>query len=61
VIRDDHSFVDLPAGMPKEVLGELRKARVAGQKLEISRALKSHAASLRRHGSASKDKRPRRH
>jgi ATP-dependent RNA helicase DeaD len=61
VIRDDHSFVDLPAGMPKELLVELRKARVAGQKLEISRALKSHAASLRRHESASKDKRPRRH
>ena len=47
VIRDDHSFVDLPAGMPKELLGELRSARVAGQKLEISRALKSHAAKLR--------------
>jgi ATP-dependent RNA helicase DeaD len=62
VIRDDHSFVDLPAGMPKELLGELRNARVAGQKLEISRALKSHAAKLRqdREG-ASKDKRPRRH
>ena len=47
VIRDDHSFVDLPAGMPKELLGELRKARVAGQKLEISRALKTHADKLR--------------
>ena len=46
-IRDDHSFVDLPAGMPKELLGELRKARVAGQKLEISRALKTHAHKLR--------------
>jgi ATP-dependent RNA helicase DeaD len=62
VIRDDHSFVDLPSGMPKELLGELRNARVAGQKLEISRALKSHAAKLRQHReSASKDKRPRRH
>jgi ATP-dependent RNA helicase DeaD len=61
VIRDDHSFVDLPAGMPKELLGELRKARVAGQKLEISRALKSHAAKLRRPDGPAKDKRPRRH
>jgi ATP-dependent RNA helicase DeaD len=62
VIRDDHSFVDLPAGMPKELLGELRNARVAGQKLEISRALKSHAAKLRQdRESASRDKRPRRH
>ena len=41
VIRDDHSFVDLPAGMPKELLGELQKVRVAGQKLEISRALEN--------------------
>ena len=62
VIRDDHSFVDLPAGMPKELLGELRKARVAGQKLEISRALKTHAHTLRReHGRVGKDKGPRRH
>jgi ATP-dependent RNA helicase DeaD len=62
VIRDDHSFVDLPAGIPKELLGELRNARVAGQKLEISRALKTHAARLRRdHDGASKDKGPRRH
>jgi ATP-dependent RNA helicase DeaD len=62
VIRDDHSFVDLPAGMPKELLGELRNARVAGQKLEISRALKTHAAKLRReHSSYGRDKGPRRH
>jgi ATP-dependent RNA helicase DeaD len=62
VIRDDHSFVDLPAGMPKELLGELRNARVAGQKLQISRALKTHAAKLRReHSHPGKGKRPRRH
>jgi ATP-dependent RNA helicase DeaD len=62
VIRDDHSFVDLPAGMPKELLGELRNARVAGQKLQISRALKTHAAKLRReHSGPGKDKRSRRH
>ena len=62
VIRDDHSFVDLPAGIPKELLSELRKARVAGQKLEISRALKTHAHTLRReHGPVGKDKGPRRH
>ena len=47
VIRDDHSFVDLPAGMPKELLGELQKVRVAGQKLEISRALKTQTERLR--------------
>jgi ATP-dependent RNA helicase DeaD len=48
VIRDDHSFVDLPEGMPKEIFRQLQKVRVAGQKLEISRALKAHAEKLRR-------------
>jgi ATP-dependent RNA helicase DeaD len=48
VIRDDHSFVDLPAGMPKETLRQLQKARVAGQMLQMSRALKSRVERLRR-------------
>jgi ATP-dependent RNA helicase DeaD len=47
VIRDDHSFVDLPGGMPKEVFKQLQKVRVAGQKLEISRALKTQTERLR--------------
>ena len=54
VIRDDHSFVDLPAGMPKETFLELQKVRVAGQKLQISRALKTQAQRLR-------NERPERH
>jgi ATP-dependent RNA helicase DeaD len=59
-IRDDHSFVDLPGGMPKEILQELRKVRVAGQKLQISRALKAHAEKLRReHAPSHKGGRPR--
>ncbi len=37
-IMDDHSFVDLPQGMPKEVFQDLIKVRVAGQALKISRA-----------------------
>jgi len=37
-IRDDHSFVDLPTGMPKQIFRDLQKARVAGQELRISRA-----------------------
>ena len=48
VIQDDHSFVDLPSGMPKEVFLQLQKVRVAGQPLQISRALKSHVEKLRR-------------
>ena len=39
-IREDHSFVDLPEGMPKEIFRELHKVRVGGQMLQISRALR---------------------
>jgi len=35
-IYDDHSLVDLPAGMHKDILNVLKKARVAGQALKIS-------------------------
>jgi ATP-dependent RNA helicase DeaD len=37
-IREDHSFVDLPEGMPKDVFRTLQKVRVAGQMLQIGRA-----------------------
>ncbi len=46
VIREDHSFVDLPEGMPKEVFKSLQKVRVGGQKLEISRALRTDVERL---------------
>jgi ATP-dependent RNA helicase DeaD len=36
-IQDDYSTVELPAGMPKELIQELKKVRVAGQQLNISR------------------------
>ncbi len=36
-IHEDHSLVDLPRGMPHDVLETLRRARVAGQRLEIQR------------------------
>jgi ATP-dependent RNA helicase DeaD len=36
-IEDDYSTVELPAGMPKELIDELKKIRVAGQQLNISR------------------------
>ena len=35
-IHDDHSTVDLPAGMPKEMLYTLKKVWVSGQQLKIS-------------------------
>lgn len=36
-IRDDHSLIDLPEGMPREVMDHLKRVRVAGQQLRISR------------------------
>jgi ATP-dependent RNA helicase DeaD len=36
-IREDHSFVDLPEGMPKQVFKALQKVRVAGRELKISK------------------------
>ena len=62
VIRDDHSFVDLPEGMPKDVFRNLQKARVGGQKLQISRALKTDVERLREmapHKQRKEKKRPR--
>ncbi|MBZ0087739.1 MAG: DEAD/DEAH box helicase [Thermomonas sp.] len=34
-IRDDHALVDLPEGMPPELLTHLKKVRVAGQPLRM--------------------------
>jgi ATP-dependent RNA helicase DeaD len=37
-IREDHTFVGLPKGLPEPVLAELRKTRVAGQMLRMNLA-----------------------
>jgi ATP-dependent RNA helicase DeaD len=53
-IREDHSYVDLPEGMPKEIFKQLQKVRVAGRELRISRVSekppKPPRATLARHG-----------
>ncbi len=36
-IHDDHSVLDLPEGMPRELLTHLKKVRVAGQPLRLRR------------------------
>jgi ATP-dependent RNA helicase DeaD len=36
-IREDHSFVDLPEGMPKPIFKLLQKVLVAGRELRISK------------------------
>jgi ATP-dependent RNA helicase DeaD len=38
-IREDHSYVDLPEGMPKKIFKDLQKVRIAGRELRISRVM----------------------
>ena len=44
-IYDDHSHVDLPEGMPKELFKMLKKVWVSGQQLKISKVKKHARAS----------------
>jgi ATP-dependent RNA helicase DeaD len=39
-IREDHSFVDLPVGMPDDIFQELQVVQIRGNPLRISRAAK---------------------
>ncbi len=36
-VNRDHSFIDLPEGMPKEIFMDLKKTRVCGRPLKITR------------------------
>ncbi len=60
-IREDHSYVDLPEGMPKEIFKQLQKVRVAGRELRISRIAekppKPPRATLGRHGAGPREPR----
>jgi ATP-dependent RNA helicase DeaD len=47
-IREDHSFVDLPVGMPDDVFDNLRAVRVRGTELRISRVNSKPERSERR-------------
>ena len=70
-IEDDYSTVELPAGMPKELLEELKRIRVAGQLLSISKmddtarrpstddAAKKADKSKKRMGSTSRRAKPK--
>jgi ATP-dependent RNA helicase DeaD len=58
VIREDHSFVDLPEGMPKDVFRALQKVWVSGQKLQISRALRAQVDRLERGDRRDGERRP---
>ena len=50
-INEDHSLVDLPVGMPKEVFKDLKKVWVCGTKLRISR-VKSEESAHKKGGKA---------
>lgn len=52
-IEEDHSFVDLPDGMPKEIFKHLKSVWVSGQKLQISRAGDNAAKPAKRSAAAS--------
>ena len=36
-IKDDHSLIELPKGMPKDIFNDLKDVWVSGQKLKISK------------------------
>ena len=59
-IYDDYSTLDLPEGMPKDIFNDLKKTRVAGQQLRITR-FKAGEASAKRPPNAGEApaKRPR--
>lgn len=64
-IYADHSTIDMPEGMPKELFKHLKKVRVAGQRLDISRLSKAGnifddgKPPAKKKASAGKDKKPR--
>jgi ATP-dependent RNA helicase DeaD len=51
-IREDHSFVDLPEGMPKEIFRSLKRVRVVGRELQIALARGSSGPAHRAHRSS---------
>jgi ATP-dependent RNA helicase DeaD len=54
-IYDDYSTVDLPEGMPKELFKHLKKVRVSGQRLDISKIGKDSKVFEDAKSSASKE------
>jgi ATP-dependent RNA helicase DeaD len=54
-IRDSYTLIDLPEGMPHELMEHLRRVRVAGQQLKISR----DTGAPPRRGGAGEGDRPR--
>ncbi|HNP37162.1 MAG TPA: DEAD/DEAH box helicase [Woeseiaceae bacterium] len=55
-IETDYSFVDLPLGMPKDIFMDLKKVRVCGEALKISRVSERQTAAKGKHRKAAKKK-----
>ncbi|MGH1371755.1 MAG: DEAD/DEAH box helicase [Cellvibrionaceae bacterium] len=53
-IRDGHTYVDLPKGMPNDLLQHLKKVRVRGQQINLSR----HEGQVEEDDSRGGNKRP---
>lgn len=59
-IKEDHSLIELPEGMPKAIFEDLEKAWVCGQKLQISKVGGKETGYLMgSHNSDKRDKPPR--
>lgn len=58
LIRDDHSLVDLPDGMPRDIYQSLRRTWVAGKPLQLSLADDRRGEGAGRRGEASERRRP---
>jgi ATP-dependent RNA helicase DeaD len=58
-INDTHSTVDLPEGMPDELLGYLKKVYIRNQKINISRADGSGKPARKERGDNSRNDKPR--
>ncbi len=63
-IREDHSFVDLPEGMPREIFKTLKKTRLAGRELRITKVQRrdeGRPPTAAKHPARSADRGPPKH
>jgi ATP-dependent RNA helicase DeaD len=58
-IFDDHSLVELPEGMPKEIYRDLKKIWVAGQQLQISKPQKKDSVTPKPPSAPRDEKQPK--
>jgi len=58
-IEADHSLVDLPEGMPKDIFNDLKKVRVCGFPMKISKVGKGKQAGFESPQDVSDGKKPK--